>query len=479
MNKGLHDIDDLFRSSINEHVEFPSAWVWDQLNNELSQKQTGGGKRSLFLKRWAAAVLLMVCGGVFAWWGIYAPGHKHMAQNDKVVPKAVTLSPTYRHNESLRIQTNKSEQLSRSGLSDSIADSNTAGAVTLTAKKANEMSGTFNIPENNRYLKVAQQNQLHLTFRNNGPLEERSKMTSHPSIDKFPGDIPQKMAPDLNISIYKQLQMSQVSLSGLTETLSNKDHTPIVAAGTGPSSPKPKHTSLVIDAFFAPGFTMRSLREDHHGFPSGPRPDEMEEGERKTVTTSTGILLNYQVNNKWSVGSGIYGFRSVTDIASKKLYAEHDDQGRIRYRLNCSVGYSYIQPQPGTNPATGDSINALSSKMALQYIAVPLFAKYTISRGRFQLAPTAGLGMNFLTTSQAQSSFDVNGKQQNKTQAQGNAPWFLNGTLGLYADYSLGNRVALFLEPVYQFSITSITKDLPVKSYPKTAGFSIGLHFRL
>ena len=63
MNKDLHNIDDLFRNSIDGHAEEVPPDVWKNNDHSLDKKQAAFYKRKYFAVR-AAAILVILIGGV-------------------------------------------------------------------------------------------------------------------------------------------------------------------------------------------------------------------------------------------------------------------------------------------------------------------------------------------------------------------------------------------------------------------------------
>jgi len=103
------------------------------------------------------------------------------------------------------------------------------------------------------------------------------------------------------------------------------------------------------------------------------------------------------VGKKWSIQSGVTYTSKKISIEPKKIFAKLDNDGKVKYRFDCSSGYTFISPKTGTTPAVGDSVNAVASSNTLQYIGIPLAVNYTFSFGKFSLAPTVGTSVNFLT----------------------------------------------------------------------------------
>ena len=65
MSENLHDIDKLFKDSIDGHEDMPSEKVWDTIDNNLDKNNVIQIKRKYNnLKRLAIALLLLLLGTI-------------------------------------------------------------------------------------------------------------------------------------------------------------------------------------------------------------------------------------------------------------------------------------------------------------------------------------------------------------------------------------------------------------------------------
>lgn len=235
-----------------------------------------------------------------------------------------------------------------------------------------------------------------------------------------------------------------------------------------------KKTSAVhfsVMPFFSPQFSFNRIEtdEDHRRqFPQGPNDREkIRNDETYTSSSAWGILVEVPLGKKWGLQSGFsYNSRSV-DIQPKKVYAQLANDGKVKYRFDCSSGYTFLSPKAGTTPVVGDSITVASSSNNLQYIGIPLKLNYTFfSSKKFNVVPELGLMANFLVKQSLQTSLDAGSSQkQNITSIQGLRKTYFNGVAGLGLQYNISKRISLNLVPAVNFAFNSINQNAAVKSY--------------
>ena len=224
--------------------------------------------------------------------------------------------------------------------------------------------------------------------------------------------------------------------------------------------------------FYSPQFSFTRIDEDmdhrRPPFQQGSPREKIKNDETYTSSSSWGIVLAMPLGKKWSVQSGVsYNNRSVV-IQPKNIYAQLDPDGNVKYRFDCSSGYTYITPKSGTIPVVGDSISVARSNNNLQYIGVPLSINYTfLSSKKINIIPSLGLMANFLVKQSIQTSLDPasTNQKENITSIQGLRKTYFNGTFGLALQYNFSKKVALQLAPGVNLALNSINQNAAVKSY--------------
>lgn len=228
---------------------------------------------------------------------------------------------------------------------------------------------------------------------------------------------------------------------------------------------------ISVMPFYSPQFSFNRIEtdEDHRRqFPQGPNDREkIRNDETYTSSSAWGVLVGLPLGKKWGLQSGFsYNTRSV-EIQPKKVYAQLANDGKVKYRFDCSSGYTFLSPKSGTTPVVGDSITVASSSNNLQYIGIPLKLNYTFfGTKKFNVIPELGLMANFLVKQSLQTSLDAGTSQkQSFTSIQGLRKTYFNGMAGLGLQYNLGRKISLNLVPAVNFAFNSINQNAAVKSY--------------
>jgi hypothetical protein len=243
---------------------------------------------------------------------------------------------------------------------------------------------------------------------------------------------------------------------------------------------------LSVAVYFSPNATLNRIKDDKpyqvSGSGGGPvNHDEIKRDEHTSFTYSGGVKLSYGLSNKISVQTGMNYTKSITSSRAKDIYADRDNNGNIRYRLDCSSGYTYIPPHSGSNPAPGDKITVSDNRNSISYIGIPLSVEYRISFGKFSLSPSAGGQVNILLKGKTSA---VLGKgTPNETPVSNNTDGlkanYFSALAGITGEMKLNKKLSLTIAPSGQFGLSSINKGASVKTRPNYIGLAAGLKLKL
>ena len=250
----------------------------------------------------------------------------------------------------------------------------------------------------------------------------------------------------------------------------------------GAKKSKPFHFNLT--PYFSPQFSFNRIEDNHRGG-GGPQPpnggrEEIKRDELRQSSFSMGVLVDIPLGKKLSLLSGISYMNKNTRIEPKKIFAKLDNDGKVKYRFDCSSGYTYISPKTGTAPVIGDSVNATASINTLQYLGFPLAIKYNFNFKKFSISPVAGAVANFLVKQKIETALIVGTTKEKQTinSIQGLRPTYFNAFTGIAVAYKLNKRISLSFTPTGNFALSSITKDAAVKSYPNSFGLLAGVKIK-
>ena len=243
---------------------------------------------------------------------------------------------------------------------------------------------------------------------------------------------------------------------------------------------KAKVSRFSVAPFFSPDISWYRLQEDK----PDNQPDNLaaiEKSEKHEFSSTTGILVDYKSDKHWSFQSGFTYSNTNITVEPKTIYAQSDNAGNVKYRINTSSGYGYVLPSFSSNPAIGDSLYAFTSTHTINYIGIPLAVKYNIAKGKFSFNIMAGFSTNILTRGKIETTLakGFNNETEVVNNLQGLRKIYFSGLTGLGVDYKLNKKMSLSFVPTYRFALNSINQNAPVKSYPNSLGLLVGLKIGL
>lgn len=206
----------------------------------------------------------------------------------------------------------------------------------------------------------------------------------------------------------------------------------------------------------------------------------IESRERSDLSSSVGLLLGYNVNNRISLQSGITYSTTNISISPTKIYAEKDNTGSVKFRYNTSSGYGYLLPSFSSSPGVGDSLISDGANHTLRHISIPFILKYRIGNNKLTLNPGAGILFNFLT--KATLTTDLVDRLNRETEFTSKLEGMkkINSSLILIPElqYQLSKKINISVLPYFKYSLGAINKGNVVKTYPYTFGLGIGAVYK-
>lgn len=532
MDENLHNIDDLFKKTINEHEEMPSDNVWEQIDKNLDKKKVVFISKKYYKLKWVAAALLMFSAGMAMYtWHTSIKNkelvkentvdydkqiEKHGRKKNILINKGINKTPIVEVEKevltkdtstvikqdnkiALRKENNTTDGQKINGNNKKSGGTEKSNAEIFKKQLA---AGSFEKPDKTqrntekykpRIKEKSVRNQLNdsendyskeLTFKETFlPLstKERDSLNSalKLSIENERKEVVAQIEPRKhNLKILPansplQYLLEKHSLNNNKITIEKLSTYKAVKN----NSRTLKKSLFSATVFYSPDFVSSKVDNDHHRFREEDR-NEIKNKEEIKSSYTTGLLIEYYTGKKFSVQSGLTYSSMTTAIAPKMIYARPDREGNLNYRFNCSSGYSTVFLPSGIRPfAAGDSISALSSKNILNYITVPLAIKYKAGKGKFSLNPGLGIAVHFLKKGTIETV--VGNEKASINHIEGLSSIYLNGSISAGINYDINKNIAISLTPAARFALTSINKDAPVKTYLNSYGLAAGLTLKL
>lgn len=453
MENNLHDIDDLFRSKLGDYKALPSQKVWEEIDSGLDKENIDALRKKYNNVRKYILLLLLLAAGA----GFY--------------------------------QLNKPDDMFKS------ARSGNAGT------QINNFSNTnhnHRPTEKNNEMKMGQPSSS--TLHNNAAgknsdvraMDSKAWMKNEVIMKTYPGN-KTGLIPGINSeNIHTALLPVQSGWLHLVKTgkadpvaagsfadiqlLLQKKNIPVSVVNIHQASKGAGAKRFSFSSFFSHDFASYHLKDNNTGSQQG-NAVKIQKSERHEYSASGGVLVDFRLNHKWTLQSGLTFSHTEIAIDPSIIYAQPDDNGSVKYRINISSGYGYLVPSFQPLPSVGDSAQVTATAHKLQYLGIPVAVKYNITGGRISIAPVAGVSFNFLTRGKLETEIQKGPDHETDvlSEIEGLKAVYINGQAGMLAEYKVSGRWSFILMPSAKFALGSINKSGVVKSYPNSLGIAAGL----
>ncbi|OYX97852.1 MAG: hypothetical protein B7Y76_07845, partial [Sphingobacteriia bacterium 35-40-5] len=475
MDENLHNIENLFRSALNDNEETASDNVWEAVDKRLDKdKIVNIKRRNTDLKRIAIILLFLLSSYIL--YDMYqinvGHGSKGLVKNSEAIDsgiknslsvtqetkpadKASGTNSSYSNNTAIQqnenadtgiipaqntipvnkneIQPNQKTILQKQNIAEIInsgkEDSESQTAIILSQMKKHTAKSAYKVKiknaaavEDENILSKnddeQQYNELP-TLRNLKVISiERVPLLPHDSIDRK--------------HLIKLITTSKVKI---IETVNNS-----VAKNKKDAKP----SKFSITPFFSPDVAWYRL-QDNEVNNQHDNASELEKEEKHEFSSTYGALVDYKLSKHWGLQSGLTLSNTNITVEPKTIYAQQDNTGGVKYRINTSSGYGYVLPSFSSNPAVGDSLYAFTSTHSLQYIGIPLAAIYNVTKGKFKFNAFAGLSANILTKAKLETTVEkgFNNAAEIVDNLKGLRKMYFSGLAGVGVDYKLNKKTSM------------------------------------
>lgn len=200
--------------------------------------------------------------------------------------------------------------------------------------------------------------------------------------------------------------------------------------------------------------------------------------ESHNASFSLAILADYHFSRKWIIQTGFRYSNILIGIDPHEIYAIQQAAGGIAsYKYITSSGYALILPDFQT---TGDSLQTTSARHHLVFVSLPLMIKYRIGQGKWSLIPSLGMQINYLAKADVKTEIQDGSKTEgiHINQLQGKKTFYLSYLAEAGLSFQVNSQWAINAIPAFQYSVTSITRNNDVNTFPYTFGISLGVTHR-
>lgn len=513
MDENLHNIEDLFHSALNDDEETPSQKSWEEIDKRLDKESVVSIKKKYTtLKRIAILLLLLLGISVYEMNRINnrnnltennkrASGNQNKSaqSQDKILRQ--TEAVTAKKSGDLEKLNNSNNRVGENRLPAALFDNGDqktgnedhASAYNkrdIHEKYTLEKSQSKNINQKNqsvfnssKKVRLTSETFLKPKTNYNNPGEDNLSLTEHKNKREYQQisyeSWQNTMVENMILESKKVVALKSSRTLLLTSAIKVADTGAGNAAHIKPNNNQ-RLSRFSIMAFFSPDIAWYHLQDENINSQSGNAID-IEQEETHEFSSTYGVLVDYKIKKHWGLQSGITLSNINIVTEPETIYAQPDNAGNVKYRINTSSGYGYILPSYSANPVVGDSLYAFTSTHSLRYIGIPMSVTWSFIKNKFTIGAQAGVSANFLTKARLETTVEkgFDNSVETVNNIQGLKKIYLSGLAGIDIDFKLNKKLSLAVAPTMRFALNSINKNSSVKSFPMSFGSSVGLKIEL
>src|SRR5450432_91962 len=430
-----NQVDKLFRDSLQSHRDESSLNLWDKIENQLDEEDSRLSKTGIRKRFWITACILLFISGSATFILFNSESNKNTSALAIEKKKDLPVIP-------------KNGQ----------------------AKQVHTGSPVLNSVENN---KPPRKNDL------NSGSTGSSQMESSDFQYLTAGTLNDPGINEVTVSDLHPLNMeppdSELYIQTGKRDFSLKPNIPASLIIHPEKHSVINHFS--VTPYFSQEFAGYNLSDDDATAADG---QEIENKERNVFSASVGFYLNYKINKRWVIQSGISYSWSSSIIDSTKSFAVEDNSGNVQFKLNTISGYGYLQTTSPLQPAVGDSVLTAKSKSQLHYLTIPLILSYKIPLNRFSLLVGAGISVNFLTGASVETEIYGSNFKEDESTIPIKGLKNINFGIIIKADleYHINSTWGINLIPSFKNSLTPINILSALSAYPYNFGIGAGISYK-
>ena len=465
MKEELNNMDKIFREKLDGFSEEPPAFVWDNIQANLSGIRR---KKRMAWYSWSAVAALLLLAFIAGWY--------FNESAEKQVPQVA--------------ETEKVNPVEKNNIEEQI----------VNVPEKDDLNTEPESFETGRYL-------AETTKRESEPQMPEENMTGSEMTEES------RMLAIADLSLMKSIQSDEVNLAG-TELIS----TP--AEKSEPEPPKEifsweqkvihenakqfsgsaqNNTGWKFGLNVAPGYSSYSAR--HGSAYSSNMTYEANDG---NANLSGGVSVQYKTGKRISIESGVYyaqngqqtgsspqlfGNKAQMDYAfapaDRNYFNTAVNLAGSRMAMNSTAGIIEFEGVPkGAELAanlenSGTYSNSLLTSGELSqvfdFVEIPLYLRYLLIDSKMDVELVGGVNAGVVVGNNA--FIDNEYGVQNIGKTRDISPLNVSGTVGVGLNYALGKNLSVAVEPRVNYYLNSINRNPEVDFRPYRVGVYTGLYY--
>lgn len=499
MKKDSSQLDELFRSRLDNFEQEPPSYIWSRIQEQQARKK----RRVLFFYLKGAGVAAAVLLAFLLGWQI-----KQNAVNENMNPG---LAGRTEQHEGIANELDETVEPEEAGIQSGTDQTNEDSSRKENAVFASEYAQDQSTKNKERTEEISKNNGLILTsfepaLSQDKQLAEK-KENRKQETEKF--RLLQLLGINLDDSYKSQAQLVEMKKARKEEQTTglNRGELALVennARLLAENKEDEDQGSWQLSAMLAPGYSVNqsSQTTEYASDMANPAPSE-------DLQLGGGISVEYKTNKKWSVQSGIY-YSKLGQTSSNQTYrtgganylfdnvASDPMNEEVAYfntsvavksgemLMNTAAGVVALDNLPSNAKLSsgfesvkaneGILLTATEFKQDFEYIEIPLILRYQLIDATFSMQLLGGFNTSILVANNAYASSQYGREKIGETRDMNSVNYSTSFGFGL--GYGISDRISLRLEPQLKYFLGSLNSNASVSFKPYTFGVYTGVSYQ-
>jgi cytoskeletal protein RodZ len=471
MIEDKRNIDLLFEEKLRTFGEPPPAYSWDRLEKDLSRVKSV--RRQFYFRLAAASLLILLAFGAGYFYATFQSGPSEKISQEFTTPD----NPS----DIKQITEPEISDLNNTSIKKELASSPQnseplQSASSPSQKKKDNEQVIVTVNDENAVNILIAESEIH---------ENKASESGQES-------------PEVNAVEDHENQTNQIE-----KTIALKpdepdikdvpsDYKPLVldpdAKEYGLESSKSKELKWSVGAQVAPVLSYRDISINYanqSGNNFKETESQLNENEDALLTYAGGIDINYCLNNRWSVQSGMY-YSTIGQVNNNALNFRQENDQYLLFAIQTSTGGINITfekvpdhirkiDSPKDTLAAID-LNNVKIIQNFNLFEVPFMIRYKIMDKKLGINVSGGLSPAYLVNNS--TVLQVDGNKYDIGNSSNLNNMIFNTSISLGINFAISNKLGLNLEPNFKYSLSPINKNSQFDYHPYYFSFFTGVNYK-
>ncbi len=472
MKNDKRNIDLLFQEKLKAFAESPPVYAWDRLEKDLGRAESA--RRMFYFRLAAASLLIFIAFGAGYFYATYQSVPLEKLSQEIIIPESNSdIVPLSEEPEATQIING----LSENDLDLTLQNSEPVPVISDDSQILIDKDPTdvFADAENISDLIIA-----------DNDIEENNSLDAGQDI------------PEVNPTESSEIKNDQIekTIALKTDETDKKElpsgYQPLAldpkATIYGLESSNDKKLKWSVGAQFAPVLSYRDISINYAnqvGNNFNEVESQLNESEEALLTYAGGIDVNYFLNERWSIQSGMY-YSTIGQVNNNALNFQQQDDQYLLFAIKTSTGgieliMEKVPDEIRKIDSPKDTLTVIDPNNVkviqnFNLFEVPFMLRYKILDKKLGINVSGGLSPAYLLNNN--TVLQVDGNKYDVGSSANLNNMIFNTSVSLGINYAISKKLSLNLEPNFKYSLSPINKDSQFDYHPYYFSMFTGINFK-